>query len=616
VITPRTVGNVLTTTLASNQPITVTLTGQYAGQVQYLDPAEADLLADFPTSEEWGSSRGPRGVDSALKPDITAPGVNIFSAEFGSGNQGFTLSGTSMATPHVTGVMALLRELHPTWTVEELKALAMNTANHDLYTGLNRTGLTYDDGRTGAGRVDAAQASQSDVVAYNAGAPGVVGVSFGALEVEGTGSWVRRISVVNQGTSAMTYGAGFTNVATIPGVSYAVAPTEITVPAFGVVTVGVTLTADASLMTHTSDATFHAGSASDPNPWISEATGFVVLTPVVSGGARASVAGSPAPTLRVPVYATARPVSEMGAQQSELRFGASPTIVLSGTSVLQKAGTASDASLVWAFELQALHDADVTGGAAINSAAIHYVGVTSNFASAGTIGATSIYFGLSAWGRWSTPQDVEYDVNIDTTGDGQADYTLFNWDQGSVTEAYYPSDFPVDVLYNDNSGQILSYYPLNVLSAAQANTVPFNNDSMVFGVPASVLGLSAGHSAIRYQVSAYTNFEGAASADQSGLLGGQLVDQTGWMAFDPAAPGLSFGGQVAASPGSPGLVANGVPAYYDVPAGGIPVSYSLPDYVNQASLGLLLIHSHNAAGSHGEVVNLDMWKDILPFVSR
>src|ERR1051326_5684150 len=78
------------------------------------------------------TSRGSRRIDAGAKPDISAPGTNIISTGMGTGNQPATISGTSMATLHIAGSMALLRQLHPDWSVAELKALIMNTANHDL----------------------------------------------------------------------------------------------------------------------------------------------------------------------------------------------------------------------------------------------------------------------------------------------------------------------------------------------------------------------------------------------------------------------------------------------------------------------------------------------------
>src|SRR5258708_37634682 len=58
------------------------------------------------------SSGGPRTGDSWLKPDITAPGVSTFSTLVGSGNGATAMSGTSMASPHVAGVAALVKHAH------------------------------------------------------------------------------------------------------------------------------------------------------------------------------------------------------------------------------------------------------------------------------------------------------------------------------------------------------------------------------------------------------------------------------------------------------------------------------------------------------------------------
>ncbi|WP_269785583.1 S8 family serine peptidase [Streptomyces buecherae] len=81
----------------------------------------ADTMADF-------SSRGPT-ADGSLKPDLTAPGVDIVAAKATEGTEGapaadgyVSMSGTSMATPHVAGAAAILAQRHPDWTGERLKA--------------------------------------------------------------------------------------------------------------------------------------------------------------------------------------------------------------------------------------------------------------------------------------------------------------------------------------------------------------------------------------------------------------------------------------------------------------------------------------------------------------
>jgi len=91
---------------------------------------QADRLADF-------SSRGPNH-DGWIKPDMTAPGVNIYSATIvqapmpGGGmpdpSSYTNASGTSMATPHVAGAAALIRQAHPEWSSMQVKAALVNTA--------------------------------------------------------------------------------------------------------------------------------------------------------------------------------------------------------------------------------------------------------------------------------------------------------------------------------------------------------------------------------------------------------------------------------------------------------------------------------------------------------
>ncbi|XP_062119966.1 subtilisin-like protease SBT3.9 [Humulus lupulus] len=85
------------------------------------------------TKLAYFSSRGPSSVAPAiLKPDIAAPGVNILSAVSPSDpkkKNGFAfMSGTSMATPHISGIVALLKSLHPDWSPAAIKSAIVTTA--------------------------------------------------------------------------------------------------------------------------------------------------------------------------------------------------------------------------------------------------------------------------------------------------------------------------------------------------------------------------------------------------------------------------------------------------------------------------------------------------------
>lgn len=93
------------------------------------DAANADAVAEF-------SSRGPSAtVKNVMFPSVAAPGVDVFAAyadehPFSASSSGdYTMiSGTSMASPHVAGALALLRNSHPDWTPSEIQSALMMTA--------------------------------------------------------------------------------------------------------------------------------------------------------------------------------------------------------------------------------------------------------------------------------------------------------------------------------------------------------------------------------------------------------------------------------------------------------------------------------------------------------
>ena len=145
-------------------------------------PGFEDRLTDF-------TSEGPARVTHALKPDVSAPGADIRSAAVGTGDQGILLSGTSMATPHVSGVATLLRELHPDWTPEQVKAAIMNQATQDMAD--NNGDAPVSATIMGAGRVQAYESAR----AVSLATPG--SLSFGLRAEVGPRALLRPIRVWN-----------------------------------------------------------------------------------------------------------------------------------------------------------------------------------------------------------------------------------------------------------------------------------------------------------------------------------------------------------------------------------------------------------------------------------
>jgi subtilisin family serine protease len=185
-----------------------------------------DQLAGF-------SSRGPRVGDTAIKPDITAPGVDIVAARAAHGVIGgpapldryTTLSGTSMATPHVSGAAAILTEEHPGWSPRQRKTVLMAAAKPTA--GVDVFGQ-------GAGRVDVARAI-SQTVSVDEGS-----VSFGRqLWPHGDDVPVTKtVTYRNAGAADVTVSLAVQSSA--PKGTFTAKATSLTVPAGGTATTTVT----------------------------------------------------------------------------------------------------------------------------------------------------------------------------------------------------------------------------------------------------------------------------------------------------------------------------------------------------------------------------------------
>ncbi|MFF9502111.1 S8 family serine peptidase [Streptomyces sp. NPDC014656] len=173
------------------------------------------------------TSKGPRHRDQALKPDLSAPGVGILAARSQlTGGTGLytSMNGTSMATPHVAGVAALLAERHPDWTGARLKDALMSSSKP-------LDASAYD---LGAGRVDVAAAIAADVTAT-----GSADLGFFSWPYEANEPVTRTVTYTNASDAPVELDLA---VEGMPAGTAALADTTLTVPARG--TASTTVTGD------------------------------------------------------------------------------------------------------------------------------------------------------------------------------------------------------------------------------------------------------------------------------------------------------------------------------------------------------------------------------------
>jgi uncharacterized repeat protein (TIGR01451 family) len=564
----------------------------------------ADTLASF-------SSRGPRGGGSfpiGLKPDVAAPGVAIPSTQTGivctmasqgcivpdpsgfiPGGQVLVLSGTSMATPHTAGTMALLRQLHPDWSVEELKALLMNGALHDITVGVNGAGATFGLGRVGAGRIDVPSSAQNSVTAFNDDDPGTVTLGFDS-PVVGSVDQVKQLRVVNHGSQAATFDLGVDNRTAAPGVSFSLADATqatLSVPAGSAVQVPVQMQATAAKMDHGVDSTVAPGQAAPaplnglgvlPRHWLTEAGSYLTFG---QGGTT---------KLRVPLYSAPVAASAMAGTAPIPTGGAgagTTAIQLSGIGVCtgtvasgQCSGNfpATEASLVTPFELQAVHALDPTIPSFAN---LQYVGVAYDRAD------NLLLFGISTWGPWSSPTDVAFNVYIDTQNSGTFDKILFNSNPGEMAQSLFGNggangqDSFITAFFDTAAQTVSTENFVNLLPANIVDSRLFANNVIVLAVSPIDLGLKS--TAFRYRVESCPGFLPLCTPLASFRYDG--VD--GPFTWDFGAQGLDFGGNFLA---------------FDLDGTSLPANFNVGNYLANHSLGALLLHHHNTGGTQAQVL--------------
>jgi hypothetical protein len=282
---------------------------------------------------------------------------------------------------------------------------------------------------------------------------------------------------------------------------------------------------------------------------------------------------------------------------------------LSGTGVDQGSGANAVQSLVAGFELQAVSPAlpncsnaqptNCVHGTDEKAADLRDIGTTSDAPELAAIGDNNpisdglLYFAINTQGPWHTAASQnEYDIYMDTNGDGQPDVVLFNTRLGGTNDVF------VDELYNLNTNTIDDIELIND-RFGDTDTALFDSDTMVMPVWIGALpGISAGHSRITYGIASFGQFM-SAPVDTIGLGNVNFFD--GSLTTDPLNPGVAVFGDPSSAPGSLIL-------YNDMPGTSLNVRRDGAAYAADHGMGAMIVHFQNTVGNKVQIVDLDHHK--------
>jgi uncharacterized repeat protein (TIGR01451 family) len=597
ILTTQTDGNTLRTNLGAGVNVTL-----FNG---------ADTLTSF-------SSRGARGGSASfgsparLKPDVSAPGLNITSAQSGTtctnmapstgcivsdpsgylpGGQVLVISGTSMSCPQITGLSALLKQINPTWTSEEIKAAVMNGSSHDLTSLPQGAGSKFSDSRVGAGRTDAPASAQTASLAFNADEPGTVSVSF-AEDFTVLSTRSHNVRVENKSNASVTYSLSIVNNVAAPGMSFSLpGGSTLTMGPLTNANISVLFTADPTLIKHGKDPTVTTTQVA-PAPlnfslnrhWLTEASGYLIFS---IGGVE---------KMRVPLYATSRPASVMSGPPVANGAGAtgSGTLALSGAGVCTGVLAGSvctgtfpndEVSLVTPFELQVVSPLDPVH--APPSADIQYGGVAYDPVN------NQIMFGISTYGEWGSANETAFDVYVDADSNGTYDRILFSGSAGSMDSGLFGAsasgtDTMIQGILNiSTSGVTIGAVPFRYVNGdpgALDNALLRNNTVVLSATPAQ-LGLAPGVTTFKYKI-----------VTCPGRL--PLCLQLNGFRFDQAA------GPYTWDYANQGLNFNGTRLAQDLPGATLPVTWNTANLAANGGMGALLLHTHNKTSLRAQYIPL------------
>lgn len=521
----------------------------------------SDQIAGF-------SSRGPTQNFNAIKPEITAPGVNIFMASVGTGTGGAPSSGTSFSSPLTAGAAALVLSQRPVFAPWEVKAALMNTANPDVFKSKaagTRVGIT----RMGAGRLQADRAAATTTLAYDSedvdpqgGVFYNASLSYGpqAFAAPGVSSVKRTVTVRNLGTSSRTYSLStilrFANDAA-KGISFSTSVPTLTVApgstgSFDVIATatGTALPTVGGLVPDRLQQTDACTLPTDP-PTVDQACtdrfdnlevdGFVAID-----------GGSSTDRVTMPFLIYPRQASDVGIRRI-------------GRSVIASNPGAAN-TFVDVFNLIGVRDAQdqpaLVPGADVLPVDIRAVGM--RFLP-GAFGEDGMQFAISTWHPMDTLRFNTFNIELDTNGDGVTDFTVHNLNTTFNTTA--------DFITPAGGAPDLAFF---------FTTQAINSSNAILTILPNRVGITAG-TRLGIRVRSSNGF-GAPTLDRAPDNGGFLYVQPDKMVVNPSALDLQV-----------------------LSGGSARLNYtvnSANSTVSPGDKGLLLLHTDNPTGNESTVVQL------------
>ncbi len=229
---------------------------------------------------------------------------------------------------------------------------------------------------------------------------------------------------------------------------------------------------------------------------------------------------------------------------------------------------------------------------AVPYADLQYAGVAYSAASG------VFMFGVSTYGDWATPNDVAFDVCVDNNNDGTYDKILFNTNAGTLANLLggannSQQDGYIDAIVTTSTSGVSAggagLY-VNRLSSAAADSALMRNNVLFLAATPAQLGITG---AFRYKIvtcpgsNPFCAWNGANNCTPAA---GSFYDHAdGPYSWNNAAQGLDFGGANLAQ---------------DLNGASLPVTWNTANLTANGSLGALLLHHHNTAGTRAQVIPL------------